>query len=53
MYTLLLVGCILAVVLCPLFLDAILTWKETHPKSASLGASHRGGQLFPAANRLH
>ena len=32
MYTLLLVGCILAVVLCPLLLDAILTWKETQPE---------------------
>lgn len=29
MYTLLLIGCILALSFCPLLLDAMLTWKET------------------------
>ncbi len=52
MYTLLLIGCILAVTLCPLLLDAILTWRETHPRRRPFHAAHHPAGLTLVSPRL-
>ncbi len=52
MYTLLLIGCILALTLSPLLLDAILVWKETRPQRQLHGAPTAAG-LTLMTPRLH
>ena len=52
MYTLLLIGCLLALTFCPLLLDAILTWKGTRHQNLYM-PSHKAPRLTLATHRSH
>ncbi len=52
MYTLLLIGCILALTFCPLLLDAILTWQETRRQNR-FEPSRQPARLSLATLRSH
>ncbi len=52
MYTLLLIGCILALTLCPLLLDAILTWQDMRRQRSFAPGREATGLAF-ASQRSH
>lgn len=52
MYTLLLIGCILAFTFCPLLLDAVLTRQETRRQNR-FAPSRPAARLTLAAQRSH
>ena len=52
MYTLLLIGCILALTFCPFLLDAILTWQETRRQNR-FAPRQQAARLTLAPQRSH